>query len=180
MEIIPTHLEGCVIIEPRIYGDERGYFFESFNAAAFAKAIGQDIHFVQDNQSFSRYGTIRGLHAQHGEFAQAKLVRVLSGKVLDVVVDARKDSPTFGQHVAVELSRDNNRQLFVPRGFLHGFSVLSDTATFFYKCDNYYEKEAELGALYKDAALGIDWFIPSDKEVVSEKDQHLPLFETLI
>jgi len=176
MNIIPTSLAGCLVVEPRVFADERGYFFESFNAAAFGQATGQHVAFVQDNESFSRYGTIRGLHAQAGDAAQAKLVRVLSGKVLDVVVDARAGSATFGQYAAVELSADNKRQLFVPRGCLHGFSVLSETATFFYKCDNYYEKSAEIGVSYKDLDLGIDWGIPLGQEVVSDKDQQLPAF----
>jgi len=179
MNIISTPLDGCVVIEPRVFADERGYFFESFNAEAFVRATGQRLDFVQDNESFSRYGTIRGLHAQRGEAAQAKLVRVLFGSVLDVVVDARQGSATFGQHVAVELSAKNKRQLLVPRGCLHGFSVLSETATFFYKCDNYYDKSAEIGVSYKDPALGIDWRIPAGEEVVSEKDQQLPLFSGL-
>lgn len=176
MKIIPTPIADCVIIEPRVFADERGYFFESFNARAFEQATGQRVAFVQDNESFSRYGTIRGLHAQAGDWAQAKLVRALAGEVLDVVVDARPGSATFGQHVAVELSDDNKRQLFVPRGCLHGFSVLSETATFFYKCDNYYEKTAEIGVSYQDASLGIDWRIPDGFAVISEKDQQLPGF----
>ena len=176
MEIIPTHIADCFILEPRVFEDERGYFFESFNAAAFEQATGQSLNFVQDNESFSRYGTIRGLHAQQGEFAQAKLVRVLHGTVLDVAVDVRPSSATFGQHVAVELSSKNKRQLFIPHGFLHGFAVLSETATFFYKCDNYYEKSAEIGVSYRDGRLGIDWRIPAGQEIISEKDRHLPTF----
>ncbi len=179
MNIIPTLLAGCVVIEPRVFADERGYFFESFNAEAFAQETGHQLAFVQDNESYSRYGTIRGLHAQKGEAAQAKLVRVLSGRVLDVVVDARPESASFGQHVAVELTADNKRQLLVPRGCLHGFSVLSESATFFYKCDNYYDKSAEIGVSYKDPVLGIDWRIPTGEEVVSEKDQQLPLFNEI-
>lgn len=166
-------------MEPRVFADERGYFFESFNAEAFQQATGQQVRFVQDNESLSRFGTIRGLHAQAGDMAQAKLVRVLSGRVLDVAVDVRPGSDTFGQHVAVELSSENKRQLFLPRGFLHGFSVLSETAVFFYKCDNYYDKAAEIGAFYGDPDLKIDWQIPAGQEVVSGKDQQLLSFSQL-
>lgn len=175
MNVTETTLKDCFIIEPRIFEDDRGYFFESFNQNVFEEKTGLKVTFVQDNQSFSGYGVIRALHAQGGEFAQAKLVRVLSGKVLDVAVDARLGSPTFGQHIAVELSAENKKQLFIPRGFLHGFSVLSETAVFFYKCDNYYNKASESGVLYSDPELAIDWQVPSDKAVVSEKDQILPL-----
>ncbi|WP_028298816.1 dTDP-4-dehydrorhamnose 3,5-epimerase [Olivibacter sitiensis] len=174
MNVIETALKGCFIIEPRVFADERGYFFESFNSKTFNEKIGTEVTFVQDNQSYSSYGVIRGLHAQEGEHAQAKLVRVLSGEVLDVAVDARQGSPTFGQHVAVRLSAENKRQLFIPRGFLHGFSVLSDTAEFFYKCDNFYNKASERGIVYNDPELGIDWGIPTDEQVVSEKDLVLP------
>lgn len=176
MNVTETTLKDCFIFEPRIFEDDRGYFFESFNQNVFEEKTGLKVTFVQDNQSFSGYGVIRALHAQGGEFAQAKLVRVLSGKVLDVAVDARRGSPTFGQHIAVELSAENKKQLFIPRGFLHGFSVLSETAVFFYKCDNYYNKASESGVLYSDPELAIDWQVPSGKAVVSEKDLILPLF----
>lgn len=174
-----TKLKGCFILEPRKLEDERGYFFESFNEKTFNDLTGTNTHFVQDNQSYSKRGVIRGLHAQAGSHAQAKLVRVLKGEVIDVAVDARPDSPTFGQHVAVHLSAENNRQLFVPRGFLHGFSVLSDEAVFFYKCDNFYNKESEQGILYNSPELNIDWGIAAGAEIVSEKDVILPTFNQL-
>lgn len=170
MNFIKTDIEGVIIVEPRIFKDERGYFFESYNQAEFIKN-GIKNKFVQDNQSKSSYGVIRGLHCQLGKHAQAKLVRVLQGKVLDVAVDIRPGSPTFGKHVAVELSADNQRQLFIPRGFLHGFSVLSDTAIFAYKCDNLYCKESEFGIRYDDPEIGIDWKVPADKVITSEKDR---------
>ena len=170
MNFIKTELDGVVIVEPRVFEDERGYFFESYNEAEFIKN-GITNKFVQDNQSKSSYGVIRGLHCQLGKHAQAKLVRVLEGKVLDVAVDVRKNSPTFGKHVAVELSADNKRQLFIPRGFLHGFSVLSETAVFAYKCDNLYCKAAEFGIRYDDEEIGIDWKVPADKVITSEKDR---------
>ena len=176
MKATETILSGCFILEPNVFGDHRGYFFEGFNKQSFEATIGAEINFVQDNQSFSSKGVLRGLHAQKGEFAQAKLVRVLQGAVLDVAVDARPDSPTFGQHVAVELSAENKRQLFVPRGFLHGFIVLSDTAEFFYKCDNYYHKDAEWGVKYNDTQLNIDWQLPAELFKLSEKDEILPSF----
>ena len=176
MQVKETKLSGCFIVEPRVFKDERGYFFESFNQKGFEKSIGTKVNFVQDNQSFSSYGVVRGLHFQKGEHAQAKLVRVIQGEVLDVAVDLRKHSKTYGQHVAVALSEENNKQLFVPRGFAHGFSVLSDTAFFFYKCDNYYNKESEGGILYNDPNLNIDWKIPHDKVQVSEKDLELKLY----
>ena len=170
MNFIKTAIDGVIIVEPKIFQDARGYFFESYNEATFVQN-GITNRFVQDNQSKSSYGVIRGLHCQLGEHAQAKLVRVLQGKVLDVAVDIRKDSPTFGKHVAVELSDENQRQLFIPRGFLHGFSVLSETAVFAYKCDKFYCKEAEFGIRYDDAEIGIDWKIPTDKIITSEKDR---------
>ncbi len=179
MQIHPTKLKGCYILEPRKFEDERGYFFESFNEKTFNNLTQTNTHFVQDNQSFSTKGVIRGLHAQAGVHAQAKLVRVLHGEVIDVAVDARPDSPTFGQHVAVKLSAENNKQLFIPRGFLHGFSVLSETAVFFYKCDNFYNKESEQGVLYNAPELNIDWGIEPGNEVVSEKDIILPTFNEL-
>lgn len=170
MNFIKTKIEDVIIVEPRIFNDERGYFFESYNQKAF-KDGGIDCNFVQDNQSKSSYGVIRGLHCQLGEHAQAKLVRVLQGKVLDVAVDIRRGSPTFGQHVAVELSDENQRQLFIPRGFLHGFSVLSETAVFSYKVDNFYCKESEFGIRYDAPEFNIDWQIPQDKVITSEKDR---------
>lgn len=174
MHFIPTKLEGCYTIEPKIITDERGYFMESFNENAFQQAVGQPIHFVQDNQSFSIKGTLRGLHYQTGIHAQAKLVRVLSGEVLDVAVDIRPGSPTFGASVSVLLSAENQRQFFVPRGFAHGFLVLSDTAIFFYKCDNFYNKESEGGIIYNDETLAIDWNYPQGELIISEKDQVQP------
>lgn len=170
MKFIKTDIDGVVIVEPSVFEDARGYFFESYNEAAFNEG-GITAKFVQDNQSKSSYGVIRGLHCQLGEHAQAKLVRVLEGKVLDVAVDARKGSPTFGKHVAVELSAENKRQLFIPRGFLHGFSVLSETAVFAYKCDNLYCKAAEFGIRYDDPEIGIDWKVPADKVLTSDKDR---------
>lgn len=170
MNFIKTEIEGLVIIEPRIFRDARGYFFESYNAAEFARN-GINAVFVQDNQSQSSYGVIRGLHCQLGEHSQAKLVRVLQGRVLDVAVDIRPGSPTFGKHVAVELSAENQRQLFIPRHFLHGFSVLSETAVFAYKVDNLYCKESEFGIRYDDPEIGIDWKIPAEAVLTSEKDR---------
>ena len=177
MNITETKLKGCFIIEPRKLGDSRGYFFESYNEQAFHRQTGTATRFVQDNQSFSTKGVLRGLHAQRGEYAQAKLVRVLQGCVLDVIVDARPDSATFGQYEAVELSEENNLQVFIPRGFLHGFVVLSDTATFFYKCDNFYQKDAEWGVRYDDPTLAIDWQLPQEELIISDKDKILPFWE---
>jgi len=174
MKFTETKLKDCYIIEPKIITDERGYFMESFNEKTFQEGIQQSVRFVQDNQSFSTKGVLRGLHYQIGEHAQAKLVRVLQGKVLDVAVDIRPDSPTYGQYEAVLLSAENQKQFFVPKGFAHGFLVLSDTATFFYKCDNFYNKEAEGGILFNDQSIGIDWSFPIDQLLISEKDQHLP------
>ena len=178
MNIIPTPLSGVFIIEPRVFEDSRGYFFESWNKDMFEIA-GLHYDFVQENESLSTYGTIRGLHFQKGEHAQAKLVRVLEGTVLDVAVDLRKGSPTYGEHVAVELSAENKRQLLIPRGFAHGFSVLSETAVFAYKCDNQYCKESEGGIRYDDPQLAIDWKVEKGKELLSEKDRKLPLFAEL-
>ena len=178
MKIVKTPIEGVVIIEPQIFEDARGYFFESWNKAKMAEA-GLNYDFIQDNQSKSCYGTIRGVHFQKGEFSQAKLVRVLQGTVLDVAVDLRKDSPTFGQHVAVELSAENNRQLMIPRGFGHGFSVLSPTAVFAYKCDNVYNKASEGGVRFDDPALGIDWKINPKDAILSDKDKVLPCLKDI-
>ncbi len=170
MNFIKTKLAGCFIIEPKIIKDDRGYFMESFNEKTFQNGIGQEVHFVQDNQSFSTKGVLRGLHYQVGENAQAKLVRVLHGEVLDVAVDIRPDSETFGQYEAVKLSGENQTQFFVPRGFAHGFLVLSETATFFYKCDNFYNKESEGGLMYNDETINIDWQFPTNDLLISEKD----------
>jgi len=177
MNLVATKLEGCYIIEPKIFYDERGYFMESFNEDTFQKATGTQIHFVQDNQSYSSKGVLRGLHYQTGEHAQAKLVRVLNGEVLDVAVDIRPGSQTFGQHVAVVLSGENQKQFFVPRGFAHGFLVLSERASFFYKCDNFYNKESEGGIIYNDPALRIDWQFPESELIISEKDKVQPTIE---
>ena len=174
MRFIETQLKGCFILEPKIINDERGYFMESFNAKTFQEGIGKNVTFVQDNQSFSTRGVLRGLHYQCGEHAQAKLVRVLQGEVLDVAVDLRPESETFGQYEAVLLSSENQKQFFVPRGFAHGFLVLSETATFFYKCDNFYNKESEGGLIYNDETLKINWDFPSQELIISEKDQVLP------
>lgn len=177
MNFIPTKLQGCYIIEPKIILDERGYFMESFNEKTFQNGIGQAVHFVQDNQSFSSKGVLRGLHYQTGEHAQAKLVRVLQGEVLDVAVDIRPDSPTFGQYEAVILSGENQKQFFVPRGFAHGFLVLSETATFFYKCDNFYNKESEGGIIYNDENININWQFSLEDLIISEKDKVQPTLE---
>lgn len=177
MNFIATKLGGCYIIEPKIFTDTRGYFLESFNKNTFIDGIGQTVEFVQDNQSFSTKGVLRGLHYQTGDQAQAKLVRVLSGEVLDVAVDIRPGSATFGQHVSVVLSGENQKQMFIPRGFAHGFLVLSDTATFFYKCDNFYHKGSEGGIIYNDPALGIDWNLPESELIISDKDTVLPTLE---
>ena len=177
MNLVATKLKGCYIIEPKIFYDERGYFMESFNEDTFQKATGTQIHFVQDNQSYSSKGVLRGLHYQTGAHAQAKLVRVLNGEVLDIAVDIRPGSKTFGEHVAVVLSGENQKQFFVPRGFAHGFLVLSERASFFYKCDNFYNKESEGGIIYNDPALQIDWRFPESELIISEKDAVQPTIE---
>lgn len=169
MEVIKTDIEGVVIIEPRVLKDARGYFFESFSQREFEEKV-RKINFVQDNESMSSYGVMRGLHFQRPPFAQSKLVRCVKGAVLDVAVDIRKGSPTYGQHVAVKLTEDNHRQFFIPRGFAHGFAVLSDVAVFQYKCDNYYAPQADGGISILDSKLGIDWHIPLDNAILSEKD----------
>lgn len=171
MEIIKTAIEGVVIIEPRLFKDERGYFFESFSQREFNEKV-RKIHFVQDNESKSSYGVLRGLHFQKPPFAQSKLVRVIRGAVLDVAVDIRIGSPTFGQHVAVELTEDNHRQFFIPRGFAHGFSVLTDEVIFQYKCDNFYAPQSEGAIAWNDPDLAIDWKIPSQQIILSDKDSH--------
>jgi dTDP-4-dehydrorhamnose 3,5-epimerase len=177
MNAIETKLKGCFILEPRVFEDSRGYFFESFNQNIFNKLVGVDVNFIQDNESFSKKGTLRGLHFQKGEYAQAKLVRVVKGCVWDVAVDIRKDSVTFGEYVSVELSDANKKQLFIPRGFAHGFIVLSDTAIFSYKCDNFYNKESEGGIIYNDESLNIDWILENEQFIISEKDLLLPKLE---
>ena len=177
MNLIETALDGVYIIEPTIFRDARGYFYESYNRNAFEKA-GLHYTFVQDNQSMSSYGTIRGIHFQKGDFAQAKLVRALQGTILDIVVDLRAGSPTYGQHVAVELSEDNHRQLLIPRGFGHGFSVLSETAVFSYKCDNFYAPAHEGSVRFDDPELAIDWRIDMKKALLSDKDRQAPDFRT--
>ena len=173
MEFIHTEIKDCFIIKSTVFEDNRGYFFESFNEQKFNQLAGLNIHFVQDNQAKSNRGILRGLHFQKGEHAQAKLVRVLQGKVIDIAVDLRKDSPTYLQHVAVELSAENNLQLFVPRGFAHGYSVLEDNTIFFYKCDNFYNKESEGGIFYADPQLNINWQLNEDEIILSEKDKLL-------
>lgn len=173
MPFTTTDFPGLLIYEPAVFGDSRGYFFESYNQNVFT-AAGIDINFVQDNQARSSYGVIRGLHYQLNPYSQTKLIRVLQGSILDVVVDIRKGSPTYGQVFTQELSAENKKQLFIPKGFAHGYSVLSETAEVFYKCDTFYNKAAEGGILYKDAALNIDWQIPADKAIVSEKDTLYP------
>ena len=176
MTIINTDIEGLLIVEPRVFGDARGYFFESFSVRDFAAATGLDINFVQDNESRSRYGVVRGLHFQLPPYAQAKLVRVVEGSVLDVAVDVRRGSATYGKHVAVELSADNKRQFFIPKGFAHGFAVLSETAVFQYKCDEYYHPEAEGAIAWDDPQLAIDWRIPAADVLLSDKDRCHPMF----
>lgn len=175
MPFTTTDFPGLLIFEPLVHKDDRGYFFESYNEQIFRQQ-GIDSHFVQDNQSFSCYGVIRGLHYQLEPHAQTKLIRVLKGKILDVALDLRKGSPTFGRHMGMILSEDNKRQFFIPRGFAHGFSVLSETAEVSYKCDGFYNKASEGGIRYDDPALGIDWQIPADKALISPKDAVLPLF----
>ncbi|HAB27479.1 MAG: dTDP-4-dehydrorhamnose 3,5-epimerase [Xanthomarina sp.] len=179
MTALETKLQDCFILEPKIFEDHRGYFFESFNQNQFNTLTNTNTTFVQDNESFSTKGVLRGLHYQTGEHAQAKLVRVIKGSVLDVAVDLRKNSPTFCQYVAVELTETNKKQLFIPRGFAHGFVVLSETAIFSYKCDNFYNKESEGGIIYNDPTLNINWQLPEDSLIVSEKDLALPKFSDL-
>lgn len=176
MNIIQTELEGAVILEPKFFADERGYFFESFSQKEFEKNV-LKTSFVQDNESRSTYGVLRGLHFQKAPDAQSKLVRVVKGKVLDVAVDIRKGSPSFGKHIVVELSEENKRQFFIPRGFAHGFVVLSEEAIFQYKCDNYYAPQSEGGLLWNDPMLEIDWQIPTDDIILSTKDIKNPLLK---
>jgi dTDP-4-dehydrorhamnose 3,5-epimerase len=178
MQAYKTKIEGLLILEPKIFADDRGYFFESYNQKTLAD-LGIVTTFVQDNQSKSTYGVIRGLHFQKGNDAQAKLVRVISGTVLDVAVDLRPTSPTFGEYVSAELSAENKKQFFIPRGFAHGFAVLSEEAVFAYKCDNYYCKQSDGGLLYSDADLNIDWKIPENLRILSDKDKNLPTLKEL-
>jgi dTDP-4-dehydrorhamnose 3,5-epimerase len=180
MQIETTPLQECYVIHDTIFKDSRGYFFESFNQKQFAALTGIDVNFVQDNQSCSTKGVLRGLHFQFGEFAQAKLVRVLQGSVLDVAVDIRKNSSTFGQYFALELSETSGTQLYIPRGFAHGFVVLSQHAVFFYKCDNYYNKLAESGIMYNDPSFNINWRLPDDEIILSEKDNNNPLLKDIL
>lgn len=176
MKVKSTPLQDCYIIEPTVFEDDRGYFFEKFNEKTFEELTGQNGHFVQDNISKSSYGVLRGLHLQKGEHAQAKLVSCLEGKVFDVAVDLRENSPTFGKWFGIELTAENKLQLYVPRGFGHGFSVLSKTAVFSYKCDNFYNKESEGGVLWNDSDLNIDWQLPKNDVILSEKDMVMPAF----
>lgn len=180
MKVTETYLKECFIIEPMVFGDERGYFFESFNEKNFAAATGLEVQFIQDNEAFSNRGVLRGLHFQKGTTAQAKLVRVVQGKVLDVVVDVRPDSPTFGKHFSMILSGENKKQLFIPRGFAHGYSVLEDQTIFSYKCDNYYNKATEGGIIYNDSELDIDWMLEEEETILSEKDKILPPLKELV
>ncbi len=180
MKVKETKLEGCFIIEPDVFDDERGYFFESFNQIKFSNMVGENVSFVQDNESFSSKGVLRGLHFQSGQYAQAKLVRVIHGKVLDVAVDLRENSVTFGQHISVELSNENKRQLFVPRGFAHGFVVLSKNAIFSYKCDNFYNKQSEGGIIFNDPDLNINWVLEESELIVSDKDRVLPFMKNVV
>ena len=181
MNIIKTAIDGILIIEPRIFEDARGYFFESFSQREFdekvAPILGHTVTFVQDNESKSSYGVMRGLHFQRPPFTQSKLVRCVKGSVLDIAVDIRKGTPTYGQHVAVELTEENHRQIFIPKGFAHGFAVLSETAVFQYKCDEFYHPESEGGISILDETLNIDWRIPTDKAILSEKDTKHPLLQ---
>ncbi|MBD0297366.1 MAG: dTDP-4-dehydrorhamnose 3,5-epimerase [Flavisolibacter sp.] len=176
MQFYTTSIDGLIIIEPKVYEDSRGYFYESYHQQLF-KNNGIDMLFVQDNQSLSSYGVIRGLHYQLNPQAQAKLVRVLEGAILDVAVDIRRNSPTYGQHFPIELSAENKKQLFIPEGFAHGFSVLSETAVVLYKCNRFYHKQSEAGIRYDDVSLNIDWKVEPDKAIISEKDKLLPLFK---
>ncbi len=177
MGIVKTKIPEILIIEPKVFGDERGYFFESYNRERFRQETGMDIEWVQDNESKSCYGVLRGLHFQKGEHAQSKLVRVVKGRVLDVAVDIRRGSPTFGQHVAVELTEENHRQLFIPRGFAHGFAVLSQEAVFQYKCDNLYAPHAEGAIAWNDPQIAIEWGVPAEDVILSEKDKKNPLLQ---
>ncbi|MGB0948485.1 MAG: dTDP-4-dehydrorhamnose 3,5-epimerase [Marinirhabdus sp.] len=175
-----TPLKDCFVLQPSVFEDKRGEFIETYNAGAFKKAMGAPPRFVQDNQSRSTYGVLRGMHFQKGEMAQAKLVRVVHGRVRDIVVDIRKGSETFGKSFSIELSSDNKLQLFVPRGFAHGFVTLSETSVFAYKCDNFYDKASESGIIYNDATLALDWHLPQEDLIISEKDLQLPTFQAVV
>ena len=177
MNVIKTEIEGLLILEPKIFGDSRGYFYESYNKQCFEEVTGLNINFVQDNQSKSCYGVLRGLHFQKPPYAQSKLVRCVKGQILDISVDIRKSSPTFGKYVAVELTEDNHRQLFIPHGFAHGFVVLSEEAIFQYKCDNFYHKESEGAVAWNDPEINIDWTIPFEDVILSDKDKVNPLLK---
>lgn len=179
MKLFKTPLDGCIVLSPTLFSDDRGNFYESYKKTILDDILGYKVEFVQDNESFSSKGVLRGLHFQKGVYAQAKLVRVVQGAVLDVAVDLRLESPTYGQHFSIELSSDNKKQLFIPRGFAHGFVVLSDTALFSYKCDNYYNKASESGIIYNDLTLNIDWKFPDDQLQLSKKDLELPQFKSL-
>ncbi len=179
MTVEKTHIEGCFVIQPKIFNDSRGYFFERYNQKQFEKETSLSIKFVQENQSKSHEGVLRGLHFQEGEHAQAKLVGVINGAVLDIVVDIRKDSKTFGQYFSIILDSKENKQLFIPRGMAHGFLALKNNTIFNYKCDNYYNKASEKGIIYNDKYLNIDWNYPEDKLIISDKDITLPTFESL-
>jgi dTDP-4-dehydrorhamnose 3,5-epimerase len=174
MIVEETYLKGCFVIEPKVFGDHRGYFYETFNANTFKERTGLDVSFVQDNEAFSNRGVLRGLHFQKDKFAQAKLVRVVKGKVLDVAVDIRPNSETYGKHFSIELSGENKKQFFIPRGFAHGYAVLEDNTIFAYKCDNYYHPKSEGGIIYNDPNLNIDWLLTEDEIQFSEKDKKLP------
>lgn len=174
MIIEKTNIEDCLIITPNVYKDKRGYFFESFNQSSFKTETGLDISFVQDNESYSTRGVLRGLHYQTGEYAQAKLVRVIKGKILDIAVDLRENSKSYGKHTSIILSDENRKQLFIPRGFAHGFVVLSDEVIFSYKCDNYYNKSSEAGLIYNDPQLKLNWLLSEDELLISDKDLKLP------
>lgn len=180
MKVEETFIKGCFVISPKVFTDKRGYFFESFNLNKFKELTGVNINFIQDNQSQSSKGVLRGLHFQAGEFAQAKLVRVIKGSVLDVCVDLRKESPTFGKHFSIILDDKNNKQLFIPRGFAHGFLVLENETIFSYKCDNVYNKSSERGILFNDKRLNINWNFTNDKILLSDKDKQLPTFENFL
>lgn len=180
MNIIKTDIEGLIIVEPKVFGDARGYFFESYSQRVFKEQTGLDVHFVQDNESRSCRGVVRGLHFQRPPYAQSKLVRVVEGCVMDVVVDIRKGSPTYGRYVSVELSADNKRQLFIPKGFAHGFAVMSETAVFQYKCDEYYHPESEGAIAWNDPTLAIDWKLPKESIILSDKDRCHPMLNDFI
>ena len=180
MQVEETFLKGCYVVTPKVYWDERGYFFESFNKARFEEQTGLTVSFVHDNQSLSSKGVLRGLHFQEGDYTQAKLVRVVKGKVLDVCVDLRKESTTFGQHFSIVLDDKEHKQLYIPKGFAHGFLVLEDQTIFSYKCDDFYHKESERGIIYNDPDIGISWDLPTNELILSERDRKLPTFKSYL